>query len=124
MLKEQDHIRPQFGEIWMCDLSGRDGSVQSGYRPVLVISNDKNNTYSSVVNIIPITTKMSKRLPVHVEIWNYQKYGLKAPSTMLVEQITTVNADSLERKIGNVRDRNVLFQINKAMLVQFPVLSA
>lgn len=107
----------------MCNLTGRDGSVQSGYRPVFIVSNNRNNTHSPVVNIIPITTKMSKRLPVHVELWSYKKFGLTAPSTILVEQITTVNMNDLDKRIGSVNDKNVLGQINRAMLVQFPVMS-
>ena len=83
--------RPHCGEIWMCYLTSKDGSVQSGYRPVFILSNDKNNTYSTTLNIIPLTSKMNKRkLPVHVELWSYQQYGLKTPSTLLVEQITTI----------------------------------
>lgn len=124
MLKNEIISRPRFGEIWMCHLSAKEGSVQSGYRPVFILSNDKNNTYSTTLNIIPITSKMNKRkLPVHVELWNHQKYGLPVPSTMMVEQITTIDLDSLERKIGVVRDSTTLSDIKRAIGVQFPILS-
>lgn len=116
--------RPRFGEIWMCHLSPKEGSVQSGYRPVFILSNDMNNTYSTTLNIIPITSKMNKRkLPVHVELWNHQKYGLPVPSTMMVEQITTIDLVSLDKKVGAVRDSSTLSNIKKAISVQFPVLS-
>lgn len=116
--------RPKCGEIWMCNLSKNEGSIQSGYRPVFIVSNDKNNTYSSTINIIPITTKMNKRkLPVHVELWNYQRYGLKAPSTLMVEQTTTVALSSLDKYIGKILDKNVLGDISRAMRVQFPVIA-
>lgn len=116
--------RPKCGEIWMCNLSENEGSIQSGYRPVFIVSNDKNNTYSPTINIIPITTKMNKRkLPVHVELWNYQRYGLKAPSTLMVEQTTTVALSSLDKYIGKILDKNVLGDISRAMRVQFPVIA-
>ncbi len=116
--------RPKCGEIWMCNLSESEGSIQSGYRPVFIVSNDKNNTYSQTINIIPITTKMNKRkLPVHVELWNYQRYGLKAPSTLMVEQTTTVALSSLDKYIGKILDKNVLGDISRAMRVQFPVIA-
>lgn len=116
--------RPKCGEIWMCNLSGKDGSIQSGYRPVFILSNDRNNTYSETINIIPITSRMNKRkLPVHVELWDYQKYGLKMPSTMMVEQTTTVALDSLDRYIGKILDKNVLGDIGRAMRIQFPVIA-
>lgn len=114
---------PHFSEIWMCNLTPKYGSIQSGYRPVFILSNDKNNTYSTTLNIIPITSKMNKKkLPVHVELWSYQHYGLKTPSTMLVEQIMTISIDYLDKCIGKVSDSETLNSISKAMLIQFPVL--
>lgn len=118
------NTNPKFGEIWMCNLPKNDGSVQSGYRPVFILSNDKNNTYSPTLNIIPITSKMNKRkLPVHVEIWNYAKVGLKVPSTMLVEQITTVDSGIMDKCIGAIDDEYILTSIWKAIGVQFPIVS-
>lgn len=115
---------PRCGEIWMCNLITKDGSVQSGYRPVFILSNDKNNTYSTTLNIIPITTKMNKRrLPVHVELWSYRQYGLTSPSTMLVEQIMTISIENLDRCIGKVDDSKTLGNIKNAIAIQFPILA-
>ena len=115
---------PHFSEIWMCNLKANDGSVQSGYRPVFIVSNDKNNVCSTTLNVIPITSKMNKRkLPVHVELWSYWQYGLKTPSTILVEQVTTIPIEYLDKCIGKVSDNKTLDNISKAMLVQFPVLN-
>lgn len=113
---------PAYSEIWMCNLSARSGSVQSGYRPVFILSNDKNNTYSTTLNVIPLTSKMNKRLPVHIELWNYQEYGLKTSSTLLVEQITTVTVESLDVCLGKITDKEILNNIRKAISIQFPVL--
>ena len=107
----------------MCCLT-KNGSVQGGYRPVFILSNDKNNEHSTTLNIIPITSKVNKRkLPVHVDLLRYQRYGLNTPSTMLVEQIMTVNSESLDRKIGSVNDKETLCDIRLAMSIQFPVLA-
>jgi mRNA interferase MazF len=125
MLNTVNNNRPRFGEIWMCNLAAREGSIQCGYRPVFILSNDLNNTYSTTLNIIPITSKMNKRkLPVHVELWNHKKYGLPVPSTMMVEQITTVSACCLDKKVGMVQDTETLSDIRRAISVQFPILSA
>ena len=111
------------GEIWMADLMEKSGSIQSGYRPVLIISNNKNNYYSTVVNAIPLTTKMNKRhLPCHVEIWNYKKYGLTAPSTLMVEQVTTIEKENLRYYMGEIKDVDMLMRICRAMQSQFPVI--
>lgn len=114
---------PRLLEIWMADLGDRGGSVQSGRRPVLIVSNDKNNVYSSVVNVMPMTTKMNKRnLPCHVELYNYERFGLNAPSTIMVEQLTILDKSNLIFRIGKIDDPEVLNEIYKAMTIQFPVL--
>ncbi len=116
--------RPKCGEIWKCNLGENNGSVQSGHRPVFVFSNNKNNTYSPTVNVFPLTSKMNKRqLPVHVELWDYKKYGLYAPSTILVEQPMTVSIQQLTKKMGQIDDPNVLYAICQAMGIQFPIMT-
>lgn len=124
-IKNLDSVcqEPKFLEIWMADLGERSGSLQSGRRPVLIVSNDKNNRYSSVLNVIPMTTKMNKRnLPCHVEIYDYEKFGLNAPSTIMVEQLTVVDKKNLMFRVGKINDDRILMEICNAMAVQFPVL--
>lgn len=124
MLNTNVKVHPRFGEVWMCHLTQKGGSVQSGYRPVFILSNNQNNTYSSTLNVIPITSKMNKRkLPVHVELWNYKIFGLKTPSTMMVEQTTTISVESLDKKIGAIGDHSILESIGKAILIQFPIFA-
>ena len=115
--------RPRCNEIWMCNLSKQEGSVQHGYRPVFVLSNYMNNTYSPTLNIIPITSRQSKkRLPVHVVLESYKDYGLSFPSTMLVEQIMTVSVENMDKKLGSVTDDETLKNISTAIAIQFPVV--
>ena len=48
-------------EIWFAELGNHYGSsVQSGSRPVLVISNDVANRFSSTLTVIPLTTVQKK----------------------------------------------------------------
>lgn len=113
------------GEIWMAQLPKKEGSIQGGYRPVLIISNDKNNKHSTVVNVVPMTTKMNKRkLPCHVEIWDYEKCGLTAPSTLMLEQITTIRKETMLYRMGKIDDVKMLLQIVRAMQMQFPILNS
>ena len=35
-----------------------DNSVQGGVRPVIVVSNNKANTYSSVITVVPLTSRI------------------------------------------------------------------
>lgn len=123
MLNNSTITRPKCGEIWMCNLCDKEGSIQSGYRPVFILSNNKNNTYSPTLNIIPITSKMNKRkLPIHVELWKYKEYGLTMPSTMLIEQIMTIPMDYLDKRIGMIADDDILNNVCRAMEIQFPIM--
>lgn len=115
---------PSFSEIWMCNLPASNGSIQNGYRPVFILSNDKNNKYSTTLNVIPLTSKTNKKLPVHVNLWNYSEYGLKTYSTLLVEQITTITVDSLDVCLGKINDKKTLNNICKAISIQFPILQS
>ena len=123
MMLRQQQSYPRCYEIWMCDLGNNGAGVQSGCRPVLVLSNDRNNLFAPTVNVAPLTTKMNKRgLPVHVELWDYRSYGLLAPSTILIEQLTTVHVETLQRKIGRIDDKETLDSIYFAVSIQLPII--
>lgn len=91
------------GDIYMARLNiDTEGSLQSGIRPVLVVSNDKANQYSPVITIIPITSNIGKKkLPTHVFI---SGCGLLQQSIVLVEQITSLNQTRLLRKLEASRE--------------------
>lgn len=48
------------GAIYFANLKDFGNSVQHGLRPVVVVSNDAANRYSPVVNVVSMTTKMTK----------------------------------------------------------------
>lgn len=100
----------------MTELPNIGGSIQSGYRPVLIVQNNIGNKYSPTTIVVPITTKKEQKqyLPTHVRA-NKQP-GLRNNSTILCEQIMTVNQDSLDIQIGKL-NRKKLFEVNVALAV-------
>lgn len=100
----------------MTELPNIGGSIQSGYRPVLIVQNNIGNKYSPTTIVVPITTKKEQKqyLPTHVRV-NKQP-GLRNNSTILCEQIMTVNQDSLDIQIGKL-NRKKLFEVNVALAV-------
>ncbi|MWV44904.1 PemK family transcriptional regulator [Paenibacillus sp. HJL G12] len=83
-------------EIWLADLGEipEKSSVQGGVRPVLIISNDKNNRYSPLVMVSPITSSSTKaRIPTHVTV-NASDAGFKKDSVILFEQHFTIDKKS------------------------------
>lgn len=117
------NLKPRFGEIWMCRLPHQIGSVQHGTRPVMVVSNNCNNAHSTTLNVIPLTSKIDRRaLPMHVFLADPSRYGLRLPSTLLVEQISTIPASSCACRLGEIKDQETLRAVFKAIEIQFPVV--
>jgi len=100
------------GSIWHWKNPGeqREG-VQSGERPVLIISNDIFNKYSYSVNCVSITTVL-KDNPVHEPIF------IVRPSHIQCEQIHTVPKSELTEYIGAV-PRTTLSNVKAKIRIQF-----
>ena len=92
------------GELYYADLSPVVGSEQGGIRPVLILQNDVGNQHSPTVIAAPITSKTGKaRLPTHVSL-DKQSSGLCCGSTILLEQLRTIDKSRLKGKIGILSD--------------------
>ena len=89
------------GEIYYADLSPVVGSEQGGVRPVLIIQNDTGNRYSPTVIAAAITSQTGKaRLPTHIEIPVDESCGLSKTSTVLLEQVRTLDKKRLRERMG------------------------
>ena len=94
----------QRGELYYADLRPVVGSEQGGIRPVLILQNDVGNRHSPTVIAAPITSKTGKaQLPTHVSL-NKHSSGLHCGSTILLEQLRTIDKSRLKGKIGILSD--------------------
>lgn len=90
------------GQIWYADLSPAKGSEQGGIRPVLIVQNDKGNTYAPTTIIAVITSQKTKaKLPTH--IWLSVTDGFKVNSMVELEQIRTIDKSRLTKQIGEIQ---------------------
>lgn len=103
------------GDVVFCDFgSNNDGSEQQGVRPSLIVSNNKNNKYSDVVIVIPITSKKKKFLPTHYILYKKDYPWLRFDeNTVLTEQIRCVSRQKLQRKLGRINILDLLHIIEK-----------
>ena len=108
------------GDILIVDL-GRttNTSIQSGIRPVVVISNDKANTYSTILTVVPLTSKIHKKryLPTHIFLGYADASGIGKCSLVLGEQVTSIDVSSVLEKRGKVKPE-ALKKIIRAVEVQ------
>ena len=92
------------GDIVLINLDPVKGSEQGKTRPALVIQNDIGNKYSPTTIIAPVTsTIFSKEFPTNVKITD-TGIGLEKDSTVLLNQIRTVDKSRIIKKLGKAND--------------------
>ena len=86
------------GEIYWVDLPDKKGRELREVHPCLVVSNDKQNIFSPLIIVLPITS-----LKVGDEIFPFQiSIQLKKESVILVDQIQTIDRDKFKDRIGKL----------------------
>lgn len=112
----------KFGEIYLAKLPVQPNSrVQQGFRPVLVVFNDKNNYFSTVLSVVPLTTSYTKhKIPTHVIL---EGFGLSKSSIALCEQIMPIDKHRLIEKVGEIDDPTVFDSLQRAMMVQLNMVA-
>lgn len=103
-------------DVVMCDLPEGIESVQSGYRPAIVLQNEIGNKFSPTLIVLPLTKKI-KNLgqPTHLFIKRDGDNKLDHDSMLLAEQIVTVNKNG-SKKIGKITNRNLQKSIFKCYI--------
>jgi len=101
------------GDIFYVNILECDtvGCEQKGRRPALIVSNERNNEHSQVVEVVYLTTQRKKYLPTHV----YARIrGI--PSTILCEQVTSISVERLESFITKVPDW-IMQKVDRALMI-------
>ena len=106
------------GDIFYADLSPVVGSEQGGVRPVLIVQNDTGNRHSPTVIAAAITSQTGKaKLPTHIEL-SAQSCGLQKDSTVLLEQVRTIDKKRLRERMGEITPET-MNSINSALSISF-----
>jgi mRNA interferase MazF len=96
--------------------------IQGCMRPVVVVSNNMANKHSTIITVVPLSTKIFKKrnLPTHVFVSAYKSEGLEQHSIALCEQVTALDYGRIIENMGKV-DRDTLARITEAVQVQVGV---
>ena len=98
------------GEIW---------TVSGGYagkpRPAVIVQDDGYEALDSIT-ICPLTTDIAAAPLTRPEITPSESNGLRAPSLLMVDKITTLPKSKLGRRIGHLPDEDIT-RLNRAMMV-------
>ena len=86
---------------------------------MVVISNNKVNRYSTVITVIPLSTKVEKKknLPTHVFVPASSMGGPERDSIALCEQVMSLDKLQVMDYIGRL-DAGILEQVTRAVQIQ------
>lgn len=88
------------GDVFLANLDPAVGSEQGKTRPVLIIQNDILNQNAPTTIVAAITSKIfTKEYPMNVQL-SQGDAKLDKNSTVLLNQIRTIDKSRLMRKIG------------------------
>lgn len=113
-------IKIKKGGIVLVNLDPVVGSEQGKIRPAVVIQNDTGNEYSPTTIIAPITSKIfSKEFPTNVNLLSKDS-KLKQDSTILLNQIRTVDKSRIAKKISSL-DGGIMSKVDLAIKVSLGI---
>jgi mRNA interferase MazF len=104
------------GEIYLAALDPVVGREISKTRPVVVVSNDQNNTFSATVTILPITSKNIQSVYPFEVFLSKGDANLPKDSKVKADQIRTLDKNRMIKFIG-VADQKDLDAIDTAMKI-------
>lgn len=94
------------------------GQEQRPGRPAIIVSNNKCNFYSTVVEIVYLSSTPKKQLPTHVLI---SAGSIKKESTALCEQIHSISIEKIADQIGCL-SKDEMERVNEALMISLDLL--
>jgi mRNA interferase MazF len=104
------------GEIYLAALDPVIGREIAKVRPVVVVSNDKNNEFSGTVTILPLTSQNTLTVYPFEVFLAGGKANLPKDSKIKADQIRTLDKSRIIKNIGAL-DKNDMGAIDKAVRI-------
>jgi mRNA interferase MazF len=104
------------GDICIAVLDPVMGKEMSKTRPVVVVSNDKNNEFSGTVTILPITSQNLEKIYPFEVFFSKGKGNLPKDSKVKADQIRTIDKIRLRAHWGKFK-KNEMEEIEKALRI-------
>jgi len=95
------------GEIYLAALDPVVGKEISKTRPVVIVSNDKNNEFSGTVTVLPITSKNLKRIYPFEVILPKGSGNLPKDSKIKADQIRTLDKSRIMSRVGRLEKAQI-----------------
>lgn len=106
---------PRRGDVWWVAFDASLGGEIRKTRPAIVVSNDIANRALNRVQIVPLTSNVSRLFPSEA----YVTIG-SARSKAMADQIATVSKTRLRERIGRI-SANDLDAVGRAIKIQLQI---
>ena len=111
-IKEREYSEARYinyifrGDVFFADLNPIAGSEIGGVRPVVVLQNDYGNRHSTTIVAAVTSRQKTAPLPTHVKLPE-EDGGLIENTTILREQIRTIDKRRLKQYLGHLSDETM-----------------
>ena len=109
----------KWGDVVYVNFGEPVGSEQGGVRPAIVVSNNIGNSTSPCIAVAPITSEYKKPIPTHIIIYPTRATGLKTTSTVMLEQVRTIDKSRILSKIGHLEAESLISKIESSLKIAF-----
>ncbi len=105
-------------DIWLANMHPGKGTEPGKVRPVIVIQADGLNKILHPSTIVcPITSQLIENTSlIRVLIGSDKDNGLEKPSTVLIDQVTSVDNRRFIKKLGKMSDSSTINAICKGLI--------
>ena len=108
--------RPKRGEIYLTRFDPTLGAEIQKTRPALILQNDVANRYSPITIVAAITSRPRHRdRPTNILVGTPEG-GLTSDSTVLLNQIRSVDTQRLIRRLGTLRS-DTMRRVDQALMI-------
>ncbi len=96
-MSRQKRSFPKRGEVWWVNFDPSIGTEAAKTRPAIIVSNDISNEFLERVQVVPLTSNITKIYPSETLIALRDK-----KSKAVADQIATVSKLRIRKKIGTL----------------------
>lgn len=114
-----EEIDVKWGDVVYVDLGQGIGSEQGGIRPAIVVQNNKGNSFSPCTIVAPMTSEEKNPIPTHITVYPTNNNGLKKNSTIMFEQVRTIDKSRIISKIGRINMEALANRIINSLSIAF-----
>ena len=108
--------RPKRGEIYLTRFDPTLGAELQKTRPALILQNDVANRYSPITIVAAITSRPRDRdRPTNILVGTPEG-GLTSDSTVLLNQIRSVDTQRLIRRLGTLTS-DTMRRVDQALMI-------